>query len=88
MYTENICRKAKYELHALQLIRKYLSADKPKTLCNALIRLQFCYAQLIWMFAGILLISKGQTIHFRSLQVLDDTNGLNYHELLSINDDF
>ena len=37
-HTENICRKAKYKLHALQpkqRIRKYLSTDKANTLCNA-----------------------------------------------------
>ena len=32
-HIENICRKAKYKLHALQRIRKYLSTDKAKTLC-------------------------------------------------------
>ena len=31
-----ICRKAKYKLHTLQRIRKYLVADKAKTLCNPL----------------------------------------------------
>ena len=36
-HIENICRRAKYRLHALQRMRKYLSTDKAKTLCNAFI---------------------------------------------------
>ena len=32
-----ICQKAKYKLHALQRIRKCLSTDKAKLLCNPLI---------------------------------------------------
>ena len=46
-HTENICRKVKYKLHALQCIRKYLSTYKAKTLCNAFINSQFYYAPLI-----------------------------------------
>ena len=40
-HIQNICQKAKYKLHALQRIRKYLSTDKAKTLCNAFINRHF-----------------------------------------------
>ena len=83
-HIENIYRKAKCKLHALQRIRKYLSRDKPKTLCNAFISSQIYYAPLIWMFAGKLLISRVQKIYFRSLH---STYGTNYGELLLINSD-
>ena len=46
-HIENICRKAQYKLYALQRIRKYLSIDKAKKLCNAFINSQFYYAPLI-----------------------------------------
>ena len=85
--TENICRKAKYKLHALQYIRKYLSTDKAKTLCNAFINSQFYYAPLIWVFAGKLLISRVQKIRFRSLQVVHNTYDTIYDELLSMDSD-
>ena len=85
--TENICRKAKYKLHALQCIRKYLSTDKAKTLCNAFINSQFYYAPLIWVFAGKLLISRVQKIRFRSLQVVHNTYDAIYDELLSMDSD-
>ena len=43
-HIQNIFRSAKYKLHVLQRIRKYLSIDKAKTLCNAFISSQFYYA--------------------------------------------
>ena len=39
------------------------------------------------MFPGILLISRVQKIHFRSLQVVHKTCDVTYDELLSINSD-
>ena len=86
-HIENICRKAKYKLHALQSIKQYLSTDKAKILCNAFINSQFYYAPLIWMFAGKLLISRAQKIHFRSAQVVHNTYDTTYDELLSMNSD-
>ena len=86
-HIENICRKVKYKLHALQHIRKYLSTDKAKTLFNAFINSQFYYAPLIWMFAGKLLMSRVQKNHFRSLQVVHNTYDTTYDELLSMDSD-
>ena len=86
-HIENICRKAKYKLHALQLIRKYLSTDEVNTPCNAFISSLFCYVSLIWMFAGKLLISRVQKIHFRWQQLVHNTYDKTYDELLSINCD-
>ena len=68
-------------------MRKYLTTDKAKTLCNPFISSQFYYAPLIWMFAGKLLISRIQNIHFRSLHVVHNTYGTTYDELLSMNSD-
>ena len=44
---DNKLNLAKYKLHALQWIRKYISTDKANTLCNAFISSQFYYASLI-----------------------------------------
>ena len=40
----NLCRTANYKLHALRRIRKYLSLEKAKLLCNAFTNNQFNYA--------------------------------------------
>ena len=68
-------------------IRKYLSTDKAKTLCNAFMSSQFFYAPLTWMFAWKLLISRVQKLHFRSLLVVHNTYDTTYDELLSMNSD-
>ena len=47
---DNLCRTANFKLHALRRIRKYLSLEKVKLLCNACINSQFNYAPLVWMF--------------------------------------
>ena len=49
-HIENLCRTAQYKLHALRRIRKYLTLDKAKLLCNTIVYSQFNYAPLIWMF--------------------------------------
>ena len=49
-HIDNLCRTANYKLHALRRIRKYLSLEKAKLLCNAFINSQFNYAPLVWMF--------------------------------------
>ena len=55
-HTENICRIAKYKLHALQRRKMYLSSDKEKILSSVFIKSQFYDTTLIWMYAGELLI--------------------------------
>ena len=84
-HIEYICRMAKYKLRTLQRIRNYLSTEKARLLATAFINSQFYYAPLIWMFAGKSLISKVQKIHFRTLQVLYNTYGKSYNELLILN---
>ena len=48
-HIENLHRTANYKLHALRRMRKYLSLEKAKLLCNAFINSQFNYAPLVWM---------------------------------------
>ena len=87
MHIENICRKSKYKLHALQRIRKYFSTDKAKAF-NAFISRQFYYALLIQMFAEKLLISRLRKIHFQSLkQYITHLTDTTHDELLSMNSD-
>ena len=62
-YINELCRKASYELHALQRMRIYLSVDKARLLANLFIGSQFSYAPLIWMFVGKTVINKICKIH-------------------------
>ena len=62
-YINELCRKASYELHALQRMRRYLSVDKARLLANLFIGSQFSYAPLIWMFVGKTVMNKICKIH-------------------------
>ena len=80
-HIDNLCRTANYKLHALRRIRKYLSLEKAKLLCNAFINSQFNYAPLVWMFCRKKRYLKIQKIHHKALKVVYNRNK-NYDELL------
>ena len=70
VFIENLCRAAQYKLHALTLIRKYLTLNKVILLGNAFINSQFNYAPLIWMFCKKTLYHKIEKIHHGTLKVI------------------
>ena len=49
-HIDNLRRTANYKLHALRRIRKYISLENAKLVCNTFINSQFNYAPLVWMF--------------------------------------
>ena len=57
-HIDNLCRTANYKLHALRRIRKYLSLEKAKRLCNAFINSQLKNAPLVWKFCKKIYIFK------------------------------
>ena len=85
-HIDNLCRTANYKLHALRRIRKYLSLEKAKLLCNAFINSQFNYAPLVWMFCRKKQYLKIQKIHHKALKVVYNSNK-NYDELLRNNNE-
>ena len=58
------------KLHALRLIRRFLTIAKAKILGNAFIDSQFNYATLIWMFSRKTFCFKVETFHHRALKVI------------------
>ena len=86
-HIDNLCRTANYKLHASRRIRKYLSLENAKLLCNAFIDSQFNYASLVWMFCRKKLYLKIQKIHHKALKVVYNSNK-NYNELLRDNNEF
>ena len=82
-HIENLCCTARYRLHALRRIRKYLTLDKAKLLGNAFIDSQFNYAPLIWMFCHETTYLKMQKIHHKSLKVIYQSD-TSYDDLLQL----
>ena len=84
-HINELCRKASDKLHALQIIRRYLSVVKARMLANAFVDSQFNYALLVRMFAGKTLLNRICKIHYRTLQVVYDGYNSSYDELLQLN---
>ena len=85
-HIDNLCRTANYKLHALRRIRKYLSLEKAKLLCNAFINSQFNCVPLLRMFCRKKQYLKIQKIHHKALKVVYNSNK-NYDELLRNNNE-
>ena len=75
-----------YKLHALRRIRKYLSLEKAKLLCNAFINSQFNYAPLVWMFCRKKQYLNIQKNYHKALKVVYNSNK-NYDEFLRDNNE-
>ena len=81
----HLVRKAKYKLHALRRIRKFLAIEKSKILGNAFIDSQFNYASLIWLFCRKTFYSKTENVHYRTFKVIYGTDDSYSNLLLSSN---
>ena len=73
-HVANLCQKAKYKLHALRRIRKFLTIEKAKVLGDAFIDSQFNYAPLLWMLCRKTFYSKIEKIHHKTLKVINESN--------------
>ena len=73
-HIDNLCRTVNYKRHALRRIKKYLSLEQTKLLCNAFINSQFNYAPLVWMFCRKKQYLKIQKIHHKALKVVYNSN--------------
>ena len=73
-HIDNLCRTANYRLHASRRIRKYLSLETAKLLCNAFMNIQFNYAPLVGMFYRKQQYLKIQNIHYKALKVVYNSN--------------
>ena len=86
-HLEKLCKAARFKLHALCRIRKFLTFEQAKLLANSFINTQFKYAPLIWMFTSKNSLLKINKIHRRTLRVVYDDYSSTYEELLASHND-
>ena len=84
-HIDNLFRKARYKLHALRRIRKFLTIEKAKILCNAFIDSQFNHAPLIWIFRRKTFYLKLKKNHNKTLKVIYGIDDSYNNLLLSSN---
>ena len=84
---DKLCKTARFKLHVLRRIRKFLTPEQAKLLANSFVNTQFAYAPLIWMFTRKNSMLKINKIHWRTLRVVYDDYNSTYEELLASHND-
>ena len=67
---KNQCKKASRKIWALSRLINYLNNSKKKMIFNALIKSQFSYCPLVWMFCSRQTNDMSNKIHKRALRIV------------------
>ena len=73
-HMKNICRKAGLKLGALLRITNYLNSSQKKLIFSGMIKSQFSYFPLIWMFSSRKSDNLINKIHERSIRIVSSDN--------------
>ena len=66
----SLCRKAGQKRSALARLKNYLTSDQRNLLLNSVIKSQFTYCPLIWMFTSRYLNNALNNVHERALRMI------------------
>ena len=69
-HIKSLCRKAGQKLNALARISNYLTHDQKRPYLNLIIKSQFSYCPLIWMFCSRSLNDLINRIHEHALRLI------------------
>ena len=84
VHIESLCKKANQKVRSLYRIRKYLSVNQTKTLCNAYVLSYFNYCPLIWMFSNKTLGTEISKVQKRCMHIIYFDNELSGSELMHL----
>ena len=84
-HIKSICRKAGQKLGALLRITNYLNTSQKKLIFSGMIKSQFSYCPLIWMFSSRKSNNLINRIHERSIRIVSSDNESNFENLLEKN---
>ena len=83
-----LCRKSGQKINALARIANYLSPYKKKIIMTSVIKSQFGYCPLIWMFCSRALNKSINHIHERALSIIyEDSLHLSFQDLLNLSNE-
>ena len=86
-HIKNICRKAGQKLSALLRISSHINIDKKTLLYKSIIKSQFAYCPLVWMFCFRQVNNLINKVHERALKLIYQDN-CNFQVLLEKQHDF
>ena len=81
----SLCKKAGQKLSALARINHYLTQDQKLLLLNSVVKSQFSYCPLIWMFTSRYLNNALNSIHERALRLIYNDYELPFDRILENN---
>ena len=81
----SLCKKAGQKLSALARINHYLTPDQKLLLLNSVVKSQFSYCPLIWMFTSRYLNNALNSIHERALRLIYNDYELPFDRILEDN---
>ena len=83
-HIKSLCRKAVQKLNALARISTYLTHDQKRLLLNSIIKSQFGYCPLIWMFCSRSLNNLINRIHERAPRLIHNDHVSTFQDILEI----
>ena len=81
-HIKSLCSKASQKLGALQRFSNLLDAQKKNLLFNSIVKSQFSYCPLVWMFCSRRSNSLVNNVPERALRIVDDDHNSCSSELL------
>ena len=81
----SLCKKAGQNYSALARINHYLTQDQKLLLLNSVVKSQYSYCPLIWMFTSRYLNNALNSIHERALGLIYNDYELTFDRILKDN---
>ena len=81
----SLCRKADQKISALARLKNYLTSDQRNLLLNSIIKSQFTYCPLIWMYRSRYLNNALNNIHERVLRLTYNDHEKSFNSILKEN---
>ena len=69
-YISELCKKASQKIAALSRLSSYLNNSEKRLISNSIIKSQFSYCPLVWMFCSRTSKSMINKLHERSLRII------------------
>ena len=84
---KNLCKKASQKIGALSRLSNHLNDSQKILILNSIVKSQFSYCPLVWMFCSRTSNNMINKVHERALRVLLNEHESDFETLLQINND-
>ena len=86
-HIKNLCKKASQKIGALSRLSNHLNDSQKRLILNSIVKSQFSYCPLVWMFCSRTSNNMINKVHERALRVLLNDHESDFEKLLHINND-